>query len=198
VGRNIQKYHINIELYSFKYEDHIGSIPFLLRKVKIPKILVNGIAYDLIEFKLTEHKLQKYMHILEKYEEESELLFGQVKVSFVRLNHSIPDTFGIVFNYNKNIIFYTGDFKIDHTPEGPLANYAKLADLGKKGVLCLLSDSTNAQQKGFIESENKIGDTINNLFYQIKGRIIIVTFASNYYRIKQIIQASVLTKRKVA
>ncbi|MDV3205187.1 MAG: ribonuclease J [Weeping tea tree witches'-broom phytoplasma] len=185
-------------LITHGHEDHIGSIPYLLKRVKIPRIFVSGIAYDLIEFKLTEHKLHKYFSIIEKYFYDSELVFDDVKISFVRLNHSIPDTFGVVFRYHQNILFYTGDFKIDHTPEGPLAEYSKLSDLGKEGVLCLLSDSTNAQQQGLIESEYKIGSTINKLFYKIKNRIIIVTFASNFYRIKQIIEASVRTNRKVA
>jgi ribonuclease J len=180
------------------HEDHIGSIPFLLKRVNIPKIFVTGIAYDLIELKLIDYKLNKYISILEKYNNDSKFIFDNTEVSFIRLNHSIPDTFGIVFKNNKNVIFYTGDFKIDNTPEGPLAEYYKLSDLGKDGVLCLFSDSTNSQNEGMIQSEHKIGATINQLFYKIKGRIVIVTFASNFYRIKQIIEASVLTGRKVA
>ncbi|MFB5029816.1 MAG: Ribonuclease J1 [Candidatus Phytoplasma pruni] len=180
------------------HEDHIGSIPFLLKRINIPKIYVTGIAYDLIELKLIDYKLNKYISILEKYNNNSKFVFDNTEVSFIRLNHSIPDTFGIVFKNNDNVVFYTGDFKIDNTPEGPLAEYAKLSDLGKNGVLCLFSDSTNSQNEGMIQSEHKIGTTINQLFYKIKGRIVIVTFASNFYRIKQIIEASVLTGRKVA
>ena len=183
------------------HEDHIGGIPFLLKRVNIPNIFVTGIAYDLIESKLIEHKLNKYIDIMIRYSNDSKLNFGNTEISFIRMNHSIPDSYGIVFK-NKckdqtNILFYTGDFKIDQTPAGPLAEYDKISDLSKEGVLCLLSDSTNAQYKGMIQSENTIGITINQLFYKIKGRIIIVTFASNFYRIKQIIEASVLTKRKV-
>nr|WP_153368520.1 ribonuclease J [Candidatus Phytoplasma sacchari]KAB8122867.1 ribonuclease J [Candidatus Phytoplasma sacchari] len=183
------------------HEDHIGGIPFLVKKINIPRIFVNGIAYDLIESKLIEHKLNKYVNIMTRYSKDSKLNFGNTEVSFVRMNHSIPDSYGIVFknkfkNQN-NIIFYTGDFKIDQTPAGPLAEYEKISDLSKEGVLCLLSDSTNAQHKGMIQSENTVGNTINQLFYKISGRIVIVTFASNFYRIKQIIEASVLTKRKV-
>ncbi|NWN46017.1 ribonuclease J [Candidatus Phytoplasma pruni] len=180
------------------HEDHIGSIPFLLKRISIPKIYVTGIAYDLIELKLIDYKLNKYISILEKYNHNSKFVFDNTEVSFIRLNHSIPDTFGIAFKNNDNVVFYTGDFKIDNTPEGPLAEYSKLSDLGKNGVLCLFSDSTNSQNEGMIQSEHKIGATINQLFYKIKGRIVIVTFASNFYRIKQIIEASVLTGRKVA
>ncbi|MBP3059201.1 RNase J family beta-CASP ribonuclease [Texas Phoenix palm phytoplasma] len=180
------------------HEDHIGSIPFLLRKIRIPKIFVSGIAYDLIECKLIEHKLNRYSKIMIKYSHNSKFNFFNTEVSFVRLNHSIPDTFGIVFKNKKNILFYTGDFKIDHTPVGPIAEYYKLSNLGQEGTLCLFSDSTNSQHKGFIQSENAVGNTINQLFYKIKGRVVIVTFASNFYRIKQIIEASILTKRKIA
>jgi ribonuclease J len=183
------------------HEDHIGGIPFLIKKVNIPRIFVTGIAYDLIESKLMENKLNKYINIMTKYSNNSKFYFDNTEISFIRMNHSIPDSYGIVFKYKyqnqNNILFYTGDFKIDQTPAGPLAEYEKISDLSKEGVLCLLSDSTNAQNKGMIQSENTIGNTINQLFYKIKGRIIIVTFASNFYRIKQIIEASVLTKRKV-
>ncbi|WCA22416.1 ribonuclease J [Candidatus Phytoplasma oryzae] len=183
------------------HEDHIGGIPFLLKKIKIPRIFVTGIAYDLIELKLIEHKLNNYVNIMTRYSKDSKIKFGNTEISFVRMNHSIPDSYGIVFknkfeNQN-NILFYTGDFKVDQTPAGPLAEYEKISDLSKEGVLCLLSDSTNAQHKGMIKSENTVGNTISQLFYKIKGRIVIVTFASNFYRIKQIIESSVLTKRKV-
>ncbi|PQP79741.1 ribonuclease J, partial [Candidatus Phytoplasma phoenicium] len=180
------------------HEDHIGSIPYLLKKIKIPNIYVSGIALDLIETKLIEHKLQKYMRIMVNYFHHSKFDFGDTQVSFVRMNHSIPDAFGIVFKHKKLILFYTGDFKIDNTPAGPLAEYEKLSDLGKEGTFCLLSDSTNAQQTGIIQSENVIGNTIKQLFFKIKGRIVIVTFASNFYRLKQIIEASIVTNRKIA
>lgn len=180
------------------HEDHIGSIPYLLKKIKIPNIYVSGIALHLIETKLIEHKLQKYMRIMVNYFNYSKFDFGDTQVSFVRMNHSIPDAFGIVFKHKKLILFYTGDFKIDNTPAGPLAEYEKLSDLGKEGTFCLFSDSTNAQQTGIIQSENVIGNTIKQLFYKIKGRIVIVTFASNFYRLKQIIEASIVTNRKIA
>jgi ribonuclease J len=180
------------------HEDHIGGIPFLLKKIKINNIFVCGIAFNLIESKLIEHKLHKYIRIMTKYNNDSKFKFGNTEISFIRMNHSIPDTFGIVFNNKDRIIFYTGDFKIDNTPVGPLAEYDKLVELNKKNILCLLSDSTNAQNKESIPSENEIRKTIDQLFYKIKGRIIIVTFASNFYRIKQIIEASILTKRKIA
>ncbi|MDC9031889.1 ribonuclease J [Columbia Basin potato purple top phytoplasma] len=180
------------------HEDHIGGIPFLLKKIKINKIFVSGIAFNLIESKLIEHKLNEYTKLITKYNNDSEFQFGNTKVSFIRMNHSIPDAFGIVFNNKDRIIFYTGDFKIDNTPIGPLTEYDKLTELKKKNILCLLSDSTNAQNKEIIQSESEISKTINKLFYKIKGRIIIVTFASNFYRIKQIIEASLLTNRKIA
>ncbi|MDV3167995.1 MAG: ribonuclease J [Candidatus Phytoplasma stylosanthis] len=180
------------------HEDHIGGIPFLLKKIKIPQIFVSGIAFNLIEVKLIEHKLNKYIQKMTKYFHDSKFQFDQTEISFIRMNHSIPDSFGIVLNNQNRILFYTGDFKIDHTPVGPLAEYDKLLELSKKNVLCLFSDSTNSQKKGNIQSESEIGKTINQLFYKIKGRIIIVTFASNFYRIKQIIEASILTGRKIA
>ncbi|MDV3166939.1 MAG: ribonuclease J [Vigna little leaf phytoplasma] len=180
------------------HEDHIGSIPYLLKKIKIPQIYAAGIAVDLIENKLIEHKLQKYMDIIVKYSKDSKFNIGSTEVSFVMMNHSIPDAFGIVFKYKKFVLFYTGDFKIDHTPAGPLAEYDKLADLGKEGVFCLFSDSTNSQYKGMVQSEQIIGNTIKQLFFKIKNRIVIVTFASNFYRLKQIIEASIAAGRKIA
>src|SRR5690554_4935814 len=178
------------------HEDHIGGIPYLLRQVKIPRIYASGIAVDLIEYKLNEHK-----HIsipkIEVYKSYYTYQFNGVEVSFVRLNHSIPDMFGIVFKTEAGPIFHTGDFKIDYTPVGPHAEYDKLAKLGNDGTLLLVSDSTNAEQENLIQSESKDGKSINELFTRIPGRIIIATFASNLYRIQQIIEAAELTSRKV-
>src|SRR5690554_385604 len=178
------------------HEDHIGGIPYLLKKVQIPKIYASGIAVDMIEYKINEHDLTSPP--IEVFKSHYKYKFNGVELSFIRLNHSIPDMFGFVFRTSQGIIFHTGDFKIDFTPVGPPAEYDKLAAIGSQGVLCLLSDSTNAEKADLIQSESKIGRSINELFSRIKGRIIIATFASNMYRIQQIIEASILNNRKVA
>lgn len=180
------------------HEDHIGGIPFLLKKVKIPKIYAAGVAVDLIE-----NKLEEYPDLLSKtqiVEFKSHFVynFKGVEVSFIRLNHSIPDSFAIVFKTDLGTVIHTGDFKIDLTPVGPAAEYDKLARLGAEGVLCVLADSTNSLREGFSESEKKIGSSIKELFSRIENRIIVATFASNMYRVQQIVQACVECNRKIA
>lgn len=179
------------------HEDHIGSIPYLLKKVKIPAIYASRMAADLISDKLltTENSSQKIV----VYDENTKLNFNGVKVGFIRINHSIPDSFGVDINIpGLGHIFQTGDFKIDMTPVGPDADLAGLARLGEEGTLCLMSDSTNAERTEPIHSERVIGESINDIFTRINGRVIIVTFASNVYRIQQIIDASINTNRKIA
>lgn len=180
------------------HEDHIGGIPFLLKKVKIPKIYAAGVTVDLIE-----NKLEEYPDLLSKtqiveFKSHFVYKFKDVEVSFVRLNHSIPDAFGIVFKTSLGTIVHTGDFKIDLTPVGPGAEYDKLANLGANGVLCLLADSTNALKEGYSDSERKIGASIKELFSRIQDRIIVATFASNMFRVQQIVQACVECNRKIA
>ena len=179
------------------HEDHIGGIPYLLKKVLIPKIYAAGIAVDLIVYKMQEHQDVKVPKI-EEFKSYYKYQFGDIELSFIRLNHSIPDMFGLVFKTKEGIIFHTGDFKIDFTPVGQPAEYDKIAAIGAKGVLCLLSDSTNAEQNGLIPSESTVGKSINELFTRVPGRIIVATFASNMYRVQQIIEAAELTGRKVA
>lgn len=179
------------------HEDHIGAIPFLLKQLNIPKIYAAGVAVDMLEHKLMEHRDVKAPQI-EVFKSHYKYNFKGVEVSFIRLNHSIPDMFGIVFKTKQGNIFHTGDFKIDFTPVGPPAEYDKLAKLGAEGLLCLVSDSTNAEREELIESDSKIGKSINELFSRIRGRVIIATFASNMYRIQQIIEASIHNNRKIA
>lgn len=178
------------------HEDHIGGIPFLLKQVKIPKIYAAGVAKDLIENKLSDYKEIKVPPIIE-FKNNTVLKFIGVEISFIRLCHSIPDSYGIVFKTEYGNIFHTGDFKFDFTPVGPGAEFDKLANLGKEGVLCLLADSTNACVEGFTKSETVVGKSIKELFSHIDSRIIVATFASNMYRVQQIIEASYLNNRKV-
>lgn len=180
------------------HEDHIGGIPFLLKKVKIPKIYAAGVTVDLIE-----NKLEDYPDLLSKtqiveFKSHFVYKFKGVEVSFLRLNHSIPDSFAIVLKTDLGTIVHTGDFKIDLTPVGPGAEYDKLSALGSEGVLALLSDSTNAIKEGFSESEKKIGSSIKELFSKVQDRIIVATFASNMYRVQQIVQACIECNRKIA
>lgn len=177
------------------HEDHIGGIPYLLSKVKIPKIYASGLAAGLIRNKLSEFRQMNVE--IEEYNNDSVYHFKNFTISFFRTNHSIPDSSGIAIKTNQGYILHTGDFKFDFTPLSGHTDYAKLTKFGTEGVLCLLSDSTNALVTKFATSEKKIGDSIKTIFSQIKGRIIISTFASNVHRVQQIIEASVEQNRKV-
>lgn len=177
------------------HEDHIGGIPFLLKRVNIPKLYANGLAISLIKNKLAEHNNIR-VDIVE-FNDNSVYNFKNFEVSFFRTNHSIPDSFGMAINTRLGYIIHTGDFKFDFTPLSHHTDYNKLAKYAEKGVLLLLSDSTNANVTKMSSSERKIGESIKSIFSQIKGRIIISTFASNIYRVQQIVEASVEHGRKV-
>lgn len=177
------------------HEDHIGSLPFLLRQVKIPMIYATGIAVGLIKNKLEEYPDISYN--ITNFNTDEVFKFKTFSVEFFRTNHSIPDSVGIAIKTRLGYIVNTGDFKFDFTPIGDKPDYYKMTKLGKEGVLCLLADSTNADIPNFSISERKVGESLNNLFSHIEGRIIVATFASNVYRVQQILQASVNSGRKV-
>lgn len=177
------------------HEDHIGAIPYLLKEVSIENIYANGIAIDLIKSKLKEFKINTE---IKEYTDDSVYTYENFTVSFFRTNHSIPDSHGIAIKTRLGYILHTGDFKFDFTPIGNNhTEFIKLTNYQKEGVLCLLSDSTNALVTKYSESESLISRSIKNIFRSIEGRVIIATFASNIYRIQHIIEASVACDRKV-
>lgn len=180
------------------HEDHIGGIPFMLKKVRIPKIYAAGVAIELIKNKLQEYKDIKVPQIIEFKAHYKYTFKGDVELSFIRMCHSIPDSYAFVFKTPLGNIVTTGDFKIDLTPLGPGTEFDKLANLGQEGVLLLMADSTNACVEGNTQSERRIGESIRELFTHIDSRIIVATFASNIYRVQQIVEASVINNRKVA
>ena len=177
------------------HEDHIGGLPFLLQKVKIPVIYAAGIAVPLIQNKLAEFPSIEYN--LKEFTSDTEVEFKHSKVSFFRTNHSIPDSYGIAIKTRYGYVVNSGDFKFDFSPIGHQSDFNKMTKLGEEGVICLLSESTNANITDFSSSERKIAETLDSLFHQIEGRIIVATFASNVYRVQQIIASSIDFGRKV-
>ncbi len=177
------------------HEDHIGGISFLLNSVNIPKIYASKISADLINKKLIDRNI-KYENI-EIVTEETVIKTKYFMVEFVGTTHSIPESFALAIHTPNGVIFETGDFKFDLTPIGPMANIHKMAELGKKGVTLLLSDSTNALSSGFSKSESSVDEALNDIISKHYGRIIIATFASNIYRIKHIVETCRKNNRKI-
>ena len=178
------------------HEDHIGAIPFLLQNVNIPVIYAPKLAASLIKHKLEESRVSTKVKIVE-YNEDTVVDIGDFKVQFFNVTHSIPDAFGICVDTPHGRIVTTGDFKIDLTPISEDISLNKIAKLGEEGVDLLLSDSTNAEQEGYTQSERSVIDAIFEVFSKAHGRLIISTFSSNISRIQQIIEACINFKRKI-
>lgn len=179
------------------HEDHIGAIPYLLRNFNLP-IYATRLTIGLIEGKLKEHKLLSGAK-LNVVSPGEKVTLGKFTVEFIHVNHSIPDAVGFAITCGAGTVVQTGDFKIDTTPiDDYVIDIARFAELGKKGVLALLSDSTNAERPGFTPSEKLVGESFSNLFKKAEGhRIIVATFSSNIHRIQQIIDEAVRCDRKV-
>jgi ribonuclease J len=178
------------------HEDHIGGIPFLLQSVKIPMIYAPKQAAELIKKKVEERNINyKNINI---YSENTKIKFKYFEIEFFRTTHSIPDSHGIVMNTPNGTIVLTGDFKFDWTPIGPLADIHKMAEIGKKGVKLLLSDSTNALIPGVSMSESRVDEALGEIIKRHTGRVIIATFASNVFRLKHIVETCRKNNRKIA
>ena len=180
------------------HEDHIGALCYLLKKVKIP-VYATLLTAGLIRGKLSEHKLD-YEVDIRIVKAGDTVSLGDFDVEFIHVNHSIPGAVALAIKCDSGTVVQTGDFKIDTSPiDGEIIDLSRFAELGSEGVMCLLSDSTNAEQPGFSQSESKVGETFKNLFNQAGDRrIIIATFASNIHRVQQIIDIAASTGRKVA
>lgn len=179
------------------HEDHIGGIPYFLKKLNIP-IYATRFTLGLIEIKLKEHKIFKETELIQ-IDSESKLDLGNIFVTFFKTSHSIPDCLGIVFHTPEGVIVHTGDFKFDLTPvNDQISDIHKMAEIGTNGVLALISESTNAERPGSTPSERKVGKHIEEAFLGAQQKIIISTFASNVNRIQQIVEATKMTNRKLA
>ena len=180
------------------HEDHIGAIPYLLKNFNLP-IYATRLTIGLIEGKLKEHGLLSSA-TLNVVKPGDTVKLGKFQIEFIHVNHSIPDAVGFAISCGAGTVVHTGDFKIDTTPiDDYVIDLGRFAELGKKGVLALLADSTNAERPGYTASERIVGESFSNLFKKAgRHRIIVATFSSNIHRIQQIIDEAVKCKRKVA
>jgi len=179
------------------HEDHIGSLPYILRQINVP-VYGTKLTLGLIEIKLKEHHILNDCN-LNIVQPGETITLDQIKIEFIRNNHSIPDSCSIAIHTPLGVIVHTGDFKVDFTPiDEKVMDLQRYAQLGKKGVLLLMSESTNSLHKGYTMSEKTVGETLDNLFNKATGRVIVSTFASNVHRLQQISDCSIKYNRKIA
>ncbi|QHW30134.1 ribonuclease J [Paenibacillus rhizovicinus] len=178
------------------HEDHIGAIPYVIKQLNMP-IYATRLTLGLIRAKLKEHGLLGSTK-LHEIDSNSTLVLGAIPIRFFSTNHSIPDCLGIAFHTPQGVVVHTGDFKFDLTPvNAQYADIHKMAEIGKNGVLALLSESTNAERPGFTPSERIVGEHIEEAFKKAEGKIFLATFASNVHRVQQVIDAAEKTDRKL-
>ncbi len=179
------------------HEDHIGAIPYILKQLDMP-IYATRLTLGLIEVKLKEHRLLRETQLI-TIDSDSSIELGTIRLTFFKTNHSIPDCLGVAFHTPEGTVVHTGDFKFDLTPvNDQYPDIHKMANLGKNGVLALLSESTNAERPGFTPSERFVGEHIEEAFNKAQGKVFISTFASNVHRVQQVVDAAIKTNRKLA
>lgn len=192
---NIEK--IRALIVTHGHEDHIGGIPYFLKKINVP-IYATNFTLGLIELKLTEHRLLRDSQLI-IIDDNSKLNFGALNISFFKTAHSIPDCLGIVIETPQGNVVHTGDFKFDLTPVNQQhADIHKMAEIGSNGVLALLSESTNAERPGSTPSEILVGDHLEEAFLRATRKVFVSTFASNVNRVQQVVHAAIKTNRKLA
>ena len=179
------------------HEDHIGALPYILKQLNVP-VYGTKLTLGLVKSKLEEHNIYNKSTLI-NVEAGDIVEFNKIKIEFIRVTHSIADSCALAIYTEVGTILHTGDFKIDYTPiDGKVIDLQRISNLGSEGVLLLMADSTNVEIPGHSPSEKSIEKTLNNLFANSKGRIIVATFASNIHRMQQIIHLSLKYKRKVS
>lgn len=177
------------------HEDHIGALPYVLKKLDIP-VYGSKLTLGLVEFKLKEHRVNANLFVVNPGER---VKLGGFDVEFIRVNHSIPDSCALAIHTTMGVIFHTGDFKVDFTPiDGEIMDFHRIAEIGKKGVLLMMAESTNVERPGYTFSESVVGHNLDEIFSEADARILIATFASNIHRLQQIINAAHKNGRKFA
>ena len=178
------------------HEDHIGALPYVMKDFDVP-VYGTPLTLGILSGRLKENGVSDSKCKMVK--PGATVRAGAFRVEFIRVNHSIPDAVALAIHTPVGVIVHTGDYKFDQTPvDGQVTDYAKLAEVGRKGVLLLMSDSTNIERTGYTPSEKSVGKTLDEQFRLAKNRVIVATFSSNVHRIQQVIDAAVMTRRKVA
>jgi ribonuclease J len=179
------------------HEDHIGALPYVLKDINVP-VYGTKLTLGLVQYKLEEHGMLGDV-VLQNVMQGQKIHLGAFEVEFIRSTHSIADSVALAIHTPAGVVVHTSDFKIDYTPiEGEPMDFARLAELGKKGVLLLMSDSTNVEREGYTMSERTVGHAFEEIFMKAKHRILVATFASNVHRVQQVINAAVQFNRKIA
>ncbi|HZC31336.1 MAG TPA: ribonuclease J, partial [Gaiellaceae bacterium] len=181
------------------HEDHVGSLPYLMREVKVPVVAATRLTLGLVKSKLDEHGLLREADLREVAPGDEPFELGPFRIEFVRMAHSIPDAAAIVLETPGGRVVHTGDYKLDHTPvDGQRTDVGKLAEIGNRGVDLMLGDSTNAERPGVTESERVVGEAFRQIFPSRTGKILVSSFASNVHRMQQAVDVGIDCGRKVA
>jgi ribonuclease J len=180
------------------HEDHVGSLPYLMREVRVEQVWATRLTLGLVKSKLDEHGLLRAAELREIEPERGPIELGPFHLEFIRMAHSVPDSVGIAIETTAGLVFHTGDWKLDHTPvDGLKTDVGRLAELGNRGVDLLLGDSTNAERPGFTRSERVVGEAFRQIIPTRTGRVLVSSFASNIHRMQQAIDVAADTGRKV-
>src|SRR5213593_4723050 len=180
------------------HEDHVGSLPYLLREVPVDEVWATRLTLGLVKSKLDEHGLLRASELRELEPEAGQLELGAFRTEFVRMAHSVPDAVAVVLETEAGRVLHTGDWKLDHTPvDGLRTDVGRLAEIGNRGVDLLLGDSTNAERPGVTGSERLVGEAFRQIIPQRTGRILVASFASNVHRMQQAVDVAVDVGRKV-